>query len=352
MSRRRVVRGRRWPAVLTAAVALAGTLSSISLASSRSATRRQGEHPPVALTAMDGGVVDVTSKLGQLGASAAGTGMVVTPQGEVLTNNHVIRGATDIRVTVPGGGQYSARVLGTDAREDVALLQVVGAPGLTPATFGDSSTATVGEPVNAIGNAGGVGGAPSVSAGTITRLHQSVTVTDDNTLHVEHLHDLIQTDADVQPGDSGGPLIDAADQVIGMDTAAAVAAPGEQGPPEGFAIPINGALAVAHQIEAGTSSADVHIGPAATLGVEVFPGAFAGRAVLVTRVISGSPAQSAGLASGDLITSLDRKAVRSSAALTRRIEGHHPGDAVRVRWVDPDGASSATTVQLATGPPA
>ncbi|MDX6729540.1 MAG: hypothetical protein QOK49_4345 [Baekduia sp.] len=351
MSTRRAVRLRRWPAVVTAGLVLAGTLASISPARSTPATGRQGARAAVAMTAVDGGVVDVTSKLGEPGASAAGTGIVVTPQGGVLTNNHVIRGATDIRVTVAGGAEYPARVLGTNAREDVALLQVVGAPGLTPSAFGDSTTLAVGQPVSAIGNAGGVGGAPSVATGTITRLHRSVTVTDDNALHPEHLHDLIQTDANIQPGDSGGPLVDGANQVIGMDTAATVAPPGDQGPPEGFAIPINRALDVVHQIEAGTSSADVHIGPAATLGVEVFPGDHAGHAVLVTRVASGSPAQTAGLASGDLITSLDGKAVRSSAALTGRIQRHHPGDVVRVRWVDAAGASSAATVQLADGPP-
>jgi S1-C subfamily serine protease len=212
---------------------------------------------------MVGGVVDITSEIGYTGTTAAGTGIVVNSQGAVLTNNHVIRGAREVSVTVPGGDRYQARVLGTDVDQDVALLQVLGAPGLAFETFGDSSTLAVGDAVTAVGNAGGVGGVPTVTAGTITRLHRSITVTDGDGRHPEHLRDLIETDAHVEPGDSGGPLINAAGQVIGMTTAAAVDPPGEQATPEGFAIPIDRALAVVGAIQAGHGSADVHLSPAA-----------------------------------------------------------------------------------------
>ncbi|HMJ34291.1 MAG TPA: trypsin-like peptidase domain-containing protein [Baekduia sp.] len=247
--------GRRWPVVLAAGLALAGTPPSSSPMRAATAADGPGGGSPAPVRAMVDGVVDITGHVGDTGTIAAGTGMVVTPQGAVLTNNHVIRGARRIRVTVPGGRRYRARVLGADADQDVALLQVLGAPALTPATFGDSSTVAVGDAVTAVGNAGGVGGAPSVSAGTVTQLHRSITVTDENGLEPEHLHDLIETDARIEPGDSGGPLIDAGGQVIGMDTAAAGDPPGPQATPDGFAIPIDGALAVVHAIQDGGGSA-------------------------------------------------------------------------------------------------
>ncbi|MCW3013350.1 MAG: serine protease [Solirubrobacterales bacterium] len=263
MSRRRAVHRRRWPVVLAVGVALAGTPSAMSLARATTEAGRPDGGPQAPPRAMVGGVVDITSEIGFMGTTAAGTGIVLNSQDAVLTNNHVIRGATEIWVTVPGGGRYQARVLGTDVDQDVALLQVLGAPALAFETFGDSSTLALGDAVTAVGNAGGVGGEPSVTGGTITRLHRSVTVTDDKGLHPEHLRDLIETDAHVQPGDSGGPLVNAAGQVIGMDTAAAVDPPGQQATPDGFAIPIDRALAVVRAIQAGLGSADVHLGPAA-----------------------------------------------------------------------------------------
>jgi S1-C subfamily serine protease len=223
-------------------VALAATPSAIWPARATTAT--------AAATAVAGGVVDVTTQLESPGTTAAGTGMVVTAQGEVLTNNHVVRGAIEIRVAVPGGGTYPARIIGNDAAHDVALLQVIGAPGLTPATFGDSSTVAMGDPVSAVGNAGGVGGTPVVTAGKITGLDQSVTVVDDQGQNPEHLHGLLETDAKVVPGDSGGPLVNAAGLVIGMDTASTVDHSDRHAAPDGFAIPINGALAIVHGIEA------------------------------------------------------------------------------------------------------
>jgi S1-C subfamily serine protease len=301
-------------------------------------------------------VVDITSELANQGAEAAGTGMVVTAQGEVLTNNHVISGGSNIRVTVPGGGQYPAQVLGSDPTQDVALLQVLGAPALTPTAFGDSATVAVGDPVTAIGNAGGVGGTPSTATGKVTSIHRSVTVSDDSGNPIEHLRNLIQTDASIQPGDSGGPLVNAAGRVIGMDTAAVINSAGGQAPPEGFAIPIDRALTIVHAIESGRASANIHLGAVAALGIEVFPGRVSGalrrHAVLVTGVLAGSPAKAAGLSPGDLITSLDRVAVRSSSAFTQALLRHRPGDAVRVRWINAMGVSSAATVRLGSGPQA
>jgi S1-C subfamily serine protease len=202
------------------------------------------------------GVVDVTLRVEALHAEAAGTGMLLDGSGHVLTNNHVIRGGTRIRVTMPGSRRYRARVLGANADKDVALLQLVGTPpALAPVRLGDSSKASIGDLVTAVGNAGGVGGTPSAAPGIVTALDQSITAQDGASS--EHLKGLIETNAPIRPGDSGGPLLDATDSVIGMDTAAASGL----WPREGFAIPINRAVAIVQQIMAGHESRYVHIGP-------------------------------------------------------------------------------------------
>jgi S1-C subfamily serine protease len=204
-----------------------------------------GERP--ALTADGRGVVDITGRLASGGLKVAGTGIVV-PSGDVVTNNHVIQGASQIRVAVPGGRTYGARVLGADPDDDVALLAIRGTWNVAPATLGDSSTVAVGDPVKAVGNAGGIGGAPSVVSGTVVGLDQSVTAFDEAGQHAEELSGLLETDAPVQPGDSGGPLLNAAGQVIGMDTAASEARD-DQRDIEGYAIPINAAMAIVRGIE-------------------------------------------------------------------------------------------------------
>jgi S1-C subfamily serine protease len=240
--------------VLVACLALASGLATTRLARGTAVTAPDREPPPIALTADDAGVVDITTRLPFPGAAAAGTGIVIGSTGEVLTNNHVIRNATQIRVTVPGGRSYMAGVVGADADHDVALIKIFGKGELAPATLGDSSTVAVGDPVTAIGNAGGVGGTPSRASGTVTGLDRSITTIDQSGFVSEHLSGLIQTDAHVEPGDSGGPLINAAGQVIGMNTAAAVERPGEQRAPEGYAIPINAAIAVVRRLESGPGS--------------------------------------------------------------------------------------------------
>jgi S1-C subfamily serine protease len=339
---------------LVACVALAGGgLASTVLAPNTAATGTTPGGPSSSSPAADDtGVVDVTTRLGYQGAGSAGTGIVVRP-GEVLTNNHVIRGATQISVTRPGGGRYRARVLGTDATHDVALLEIGEANDVPPATLGDSSQLAVGDQIRAIGNAGGVGGTPSVAGGRVTGLNQSITTTNEIGLGSEHLSGLIRTDARLEPGYSGGPLLNGAGQVIGMDTAGRVDPPaGQKSAPEGFAIPINRAMAIARDIEAGRDSADVQTGPPPMLGVELLDGAFPIRGVLVAGVVAGSPADAAGLALWDTITSLDGTAVRSTDALTRVLQRHQPRDDVRVRWIDPLGRSHVATVRLAKGPPA
>ena len=166
------------------------------------------------------GLVDVNTVLGYQGARAAGTGIVLSSDGEVLTNHHVIEGSTSISVTDIGNGKtYAASVVGYDEQHDIAVLKLKDASGLETAKTGDSDQVKLGDQVVGIGNAGGVGGTPSYAAGRVTGLNQAITASDEGGQNPENLTGLIQTDANIQAGDSGGPLANAAGEVIGVDTA-------------------------------------------------------------------------------------------------------------------------------------
>jgi S1-C subfamily serine protease len=307
------------------------------------------------------GLVDVWSTDGLQRASSAGTGIVLTSDGEVLTNNHVIEGATSVKVTDVGNGRtYAATIVGYDASHDVAVLQLQGASGLTTASLGASSSVRAGDNVVALGNAGGTGGAPSVAAGSVTALDQSITAADELSGVSEQLTGLIQTNANIQPGDSGGPLVNAYGQVIGMDTAASS---GFQFQSQGssaeqaYAIPIDDAVSIARQIEAGTTSADVHIGATAFLGIEIPPSnGFGGQngagGVTISGAVSGSPAASAGLTGGDEITSLGGQQVGSAEDVAHALVRYHPGDSISVTYLDQSGQSHTTNLTLTTGPAA
>ena len=326
---------------------------------------------------IDPSLVDIDTVLGDETAEAAGTGMVLTSTGLVLTNNHVIEGSTSISATDLGNGQtYSATVVGYDRTIDVAVIQLKGASGLQTANFGNSSSVTTGEQVVGIGNAGGVGGTPSTAGGTVTALDQAITASDEGSGTTEHLTGLIESNCDIQPGDSGGPLVTTSDKIVGMDTAASAA----QGfsfsgaaTGQGYSIPINTALSTAKLIEAGKTSTSIHIGATAFLGVEVSPGSSATRnhfgfattptalpattsgtstasGAHVVGVLSGTPAASAGLGTGDVITSLGGATVTSANTLTKVIEKYRPGDTVKVVWTSATGQSHSATITLASGP--
>ncbi len=306
---------------------------------------------------VDPGIVDVNTRLGYSGGAAAGTGVVLTSSGEVLTNNHVVAGATSISVTDVGNGRtYSATVVGTDPSDDIAVIKLTGASGLSTVQIGNSSSVRVGDGVVAIGNAGGAGGTPSVSSGSVTALGQSITASDDAASTSEQLTGLIQTDASLQPGDSGGPLVNASGEVIGIDTAASSGFRFQAGSSQSFAIPGDEAVSIARQMEAGHASSTVHIGPAAFLGIQVAPaggvGAATGSGADVQGVLSGTPAQAAGLARGDVITAIDGQAIDSPATLSSVMAQHHPGDQVQVTWTDTSGQQHTATVPLTSGPAA
>jgi S1-C subfamily serine protease len=309
------------------------------------------------------GLVDIVSTLGYQQAQAAGTGMVLTSSGEVLTNNHVIDGATSIRATDIGNGRsYPAKVVGYNQSHDIAVLQLQGASGLSTVSLGNSSSAAVGEQVVAMGNAGGKGGAPSVVTGHITGLDASITASDAGSGTSENLTGLIHHDAPIQAGDSGGPLVSTAGKVIGINTAASEPngyelQSGQQTPTAAFAIPINEAVSIADQIEAGTGSATVHIGATGFLGVQILSaagaaqnGVPAGTGALVAGTLPGSPAEQAGLGAGDVITSAAGQRVTSPAGLQAALEQHHPGDSVTITWTDQTGQAHSASVNLTTGP--
>ncbi|MHB1711985.1 MAG: S1C family serine protease [Acidimicrobiales bacterium] len=339
---------------------------------------------------VDPGLVDINTSLAYRGAQAAGTGMVLTSTGEILTNNHVIEGETSLTVTDVGNGKtYAATVVGYDRTADVAVLQLRGASGLKTVATGNSSQVAVGQKIVGIGNAGGLGGTPSAAGGSVVALHQSIAAGDALDGTTEQLKGLFETNANIQPGDSGGPLVTTSMKVVGMDTAASAGfsyQPSNQSSGiQAYAIPIGQALSIAHAIVAGHASSAVHVGPTGFLGVEVASlpggagsggagsssGAFGGRGsggsgsapgssgggstpvpgAVVAGVLSGSPAQAAGLARGDVITSFNGRPVASPTALTNMIERFHPGDKVSVGWTDAAGQAHTALAQLAKGPP-
>lgn len=311
------------------------------------------------------GLVDVMTTLGYANATAAGTGMVLTSTGEVLTNNHVVAGATSIKVRDIGNGRtYSAKVVGYSDSNDVAVLQLTGASGLATVKIGNSATVAAGQRIVALGNAEGRGGTPAVVTGTVTSTGNSITAVDDGSGVQEHLAGMIQTNANIQPGDSGGPLVDSSGQVVGMDTAASSSNSTGLGTTAdqttaAFSIPINRAISLADQIEAGKSSATVHIGATAFLGVQVAPlgsgtgGTGFGQAsngLAIAGVVSGTAAANAGLSAGDTIISVGGHQITSDSDLQTVIEEYHPGDRVRVEWSSQFGQAQTATVTLTAGP--
>jgi S1-C subfamily serine protease len=266
---------------------------------------------------------------------------------------------------VNGGKTYKAKVIGTDPTDDVALLQLEGASGLQTVPLGTSAKVAQGDPVVAIGNAGGVGGAPSVVGGAVQAVNQAITASDEGGGHAEQLSGLIETDAPIQPGDSGGPLVNSSGQVIGMDTAASAGTRFESSQAVGFAIPIGKAVSIAHQIASGKAGGNIHIGPPGFLGVEVQTagsaaggngfgsggnGSQASSGAIVAGVVPNSPADSAGISQGDVITALNGQGITTAEQLTSLMQQHKPGDKVTISWIDQSGQRRTATVTLTTGP--
>ncbi len=350
------------------------------------------------------GLVVITSNLKYdgNGAAAAATGMIISPSGLVLTNNHVINGTTGLTATVVSTGQeFTATWLGYDKSSDVAVIKLNGASGLHTVPIGDSSTIKTGDNVVGMGNANGTGHISYVS-GTITALNQTITASDDGSGEAaEKLTGMLQTNAQIIPGDSGGPLVSTDGKVIGMDTAASVSGVNDSGQDVGFAIPINHAMALARQIIAGQSGSGVRIGSSGFVGVLVpsgpngtqstetspsvqlreqeraaqrnnfgqltpAPGGCvlndqdAGVPTRIAPVSSGTlvlgslnqtPACTAGLGAGDVITRVGSRPVSSPASLMTILSGIHGGASIKVTWVTPEDQSVTRTLTLTTAPP-
>jgi S1-C subfamily serine protease len=338
------------------------------------------------------GLVDITSTLKYASETAEGTGMILSPSGFVLTNNHVIDGATQVKVQLAddAGQAYTARVVGYDSLDDVALLKLEGAAGLATVSFGDSSQVRVGLPVLALGDAEGRGGV-TPAPGTISGLNRSIQASDEGSGTTEDLNHMLQTNAQIQQGDSGGALADNAGQVIGMVTAANTGSGGQPGGTIGFAIPIDAALNIAREIADGVSSPRVYIGMPGFLGVEVAQSnsadprqqaadeqqsasnqsgnsagqacvadgqepsvprriAPAGTGALILGILCGTAAQSRALAPGDVIISVDGQAVTTPGSLTEITARYHPGAVVSVAWESVNGSLHQARIMLGDGP--
>ncbi|HEX9066999.1 MAG TPA: trypsin-like peptidase domain-containing protein [Streptosporangiaceae bacterium] len=350
------------------------------------------------VSAVKPGLVDISSNLGYQGSQAAATGMVISSNGLVLTNNHVITDTTQLYAKVLATGKrYPAKWLGYDATDDVAVIKLVGATNLRTVPLGNSGTVKLGDRVIAIGNAYGAGTFPAV-AGTITGLNRTITASDSGAATKETLHGMFQTNAGIVQGDSGGPLATTAGKVIGMDTAAATGSFGSTTQSVGFAIPINKALAIARQIIAGKSSARVQIGSTGFMGVLVPAGAASqasspqqqrsrqlkqdqgtsgfpvqpsqpsclpnqqsagvpskvapvSSGALIIGELCGTPADKAGIVAGDVITSVGGRTISSPKQLTSVMLGFRPGNSVKVTWVDVSGGTHTQLLDLVQAPP-
>jgi len=337
------------------------------------------------------GLVIINTTLQYNSEAAAGTGMVINADGLVLTNNHVIDGSTKITATVASTGTtYTATVLGYDQTGDIALIRLRNASGLTTVPIGNSASVKAGTAVVALGNAEGRG-TITAKPGQVSALGQTITASEGGgSMAAETLHGMIQTNADIVPGDSGGPLASSAG-VIGMDTAGNEG--NDQQASTGFAIPINMALSVARQIAGGHASSAVTIGYPPFVGIftssgpdsspqaqaqqeQQQNGGFSGgtgstpqcytsnsglivppaiapvsSGTLIIGTICGSPAASAGMTGGAVITAVNAQAVGSPDDLRRILSRFHPGEVISVTWVSPSGQRTTSSLHLTAGPP-
>jgi S1-C subfamily serine protease len=361
-------------------------------AGSAAPAKAEGSNRPLSARAVydlvSPSVVDITATLGYDDETASGTGFFVDSRdGLVLTNNHVIRDATSVTVAIPGTARtYLAQIVGADTSADIAVLRIEPQPGAPTAPIGDSATVPVGSTVVAIGNRAGAGGPPVLAPGIITATGRTIAAADGASGFTETLHNMLQTTAKIQPGDSGGPLADSAGAVIGVDTAA-----GAGGAEAGYAIPIDTAIRAERQIVSGRASPGIVLGIGGFLGVIVgsttapspraqaaeerslgtkpagsgpqigclptkagagVPAAVApvDAGALVDGVLCGTGADAAGLTAGDVIITADGRAVSSPDELTAIVNACRPGSVVEVTWVSPADATRTSRVRLDPAP--
>jgi S1-C subfamily serine protease len=311
--------------------------------------------PAVLAAQVEPGLVQITTVVDFQKIISDGTGIVLSPDGQVLTNHHIVQGANSIKArSVVNGQTFDADVIGYARGDDIAVLQLRGAFGLPVAPLGDSNLVAVGEPVLTIGNANGTGNPLTHETGVVTNLNRTVEAEDGLTGGIDILGGMIESSTNLRSGDSGGALVNSMGRVVGLNAAATlnVEEGGGLGPAgQGFAIPINRAMDIANQIRNRVSSPSVHIGPSAMLGVgisaadDVDEGGLPVRSTLVD-----GPADQAGVRPGDIITMVDGVPVDSANALTGLLDHHYPGDVIELHWIDQAGTQRNAKITLFVGP--
>lgn len=289
------------------------------------------------------------SYYGPASGEAAGTGIIVSKNGYVITNNHVIESATGVSIIDSAGEEYSdVKVIGRDPLNDIAFLKINSNKEFAPATLGNSATIRTGQQVVAIGNALGQY-KNTVTSGIISGTGRPITAGTENG-NTESLTDLIQTDASINPGNSGGPLVNMAGQIIGINTAIVEDANGI-----GFAIPINSTKGVltgvlengkVNRSYLGVNYLTVTPDVAREYNLSVKNGAYV-HAENSNPVVSSSPAAQAGIKSGDVITKVNDEAVGTQGSLSSILGGYKPGDKVTLTYLR-DGKEHTTTATLGT----
>jgi S1-C subfamily serine protease len=285
-------------------------------------------------------VVSIQASSAGRRGGGAGTGVLLTAGGEILTNAHVVGGASSVRVVLAGEAQSrQVEVVGVDSAADLALLRIPRASGLPAAELGSSSAVAVGDDVVAIGNALALQGGPTVTRGIVSAL--------DRTLETGAgaMTGLIQTDASISSGNSGGPLVNAAGRVIGINTAVATSRGGTAAENIGFAIAIDEAIPVVERLRGNTAAARTGL-----LGVSTTDPDDGSRGALVTNVVADSAAARAGIREGDLITSVDARTVAGAAALGAAIRAHQPGETVSLTLARA-GETLTVKASLTASPP-
>jgi S1-C subfamily serine protease len=292
--------------------------------------------------------IEVGQQRGQnIYGTGAGSGFIISDDGYVITNNHVVEGADAITVKFADGTDEPATVVGTSPTHDVAVVKIKDIHGATPLQLADSSTLRVGDSVLAIGNALDLGDSPTVTLGIVSAKDRSIDTQGENGA-TEHLTGLIQTDAAINPGNSGGPLVNAAGQVVGINSAGV---PGANN--IGFAIDINGVKDVINQLEQGkdVSASDPFLG-VATVSVSDLDesgrqqfNVKATSGAVVEEVVPGAAADKAGLKIGDVIVKVDGKDIKTSDDLRSALQAKKPGDTMTV-VVNRAGTTQTITVTV------